>query len=352
MSYPRIIVDLKKIKNNVDIISERCRRKGISVMGITKSFCGSREVIEVLKASGIDMIGDSRLENLEKASGINVKKALIRLPMISEAEKAVKETDITFNSEYETILKLNEEAAKIDRIHEVIIMIEMGDLREGIEVEEVENLVEKSLKLKNIKIIGIGANFSCYGGVLPDEEKIYELSEIAEKIEKKFNLKLEIISGGNSSSLYLLEKGEFYRINNLRIGEAIVLGRETAFGTKIKGCYEDAFILEGEIIEIKDKPSMPKGKLGFNAFGEKPRIEDLGIRRRAILALGRQDIDYQEIYPKDKRIRVVGASSDHLILDITDSEIKYKLGDIISFNVGYGTLLRGMASQYIKKIYK
>ena len=213
-------------------------------------------------------------------------------------------------------------------------------------------IVEKVLKLSNIKIIGIGTNFNCYGGVLPDEEKIYELSEIAEKIEKRFNIKLELISGGNSSSLYLLEKGDFSRVNNLRIGEAIVLGRETAFGTKIKGCYEDAFTLEGEIIEIKDKPSMPRGRLGLNAFGENPRIEDLGIRRRAILALGRQDIDYRDIYPKNKRIRVIGASSDHLILDITESKVEYKLGDIISFDVGYGTLLRGMASQYIKKIYK
>lgn len=350
--YPKITIDLDKIKHNIETIKRRCEERDISLMGITKSFCADRNIVKCLEEVGVEYVGDSRLENLEKIESKKLKKVLIRLPMMSEAKRAVEIADITFNTEYETIQKLNEEAEKLQKVHSVLLLVEMGDLREGTAPENMEELLEKVLKLKNIELIGIGANFSCYGGIIPDEEKFLELSELAKRLEEKFKIEFQMISGGNSSSLYLLKKGEFFKINNLRIGEGIVLGRETAFGTKISGCYQDAFILEGEIIEIKEKQSIPRGKLGVNAFGERPRIEDLGVRKRAILALGRQDVEYTDMIPQDKTIRILGASSDHLILDITDSEKKYELGDKVSFILGYGSLTRAMSSNYVYKDFK
>ena len=352
MGYPRVTIDLYKIKSNIEILKSRCEERGISLMGITKSFCAEREIVKCFERAEVKYVGDSRLENLQKIEGEKLQRVLIRLPMLSEVRRAVEIADITFNTEYETIEKLNEEAEKLQRKHSVLLLVEMGDLREGTAPEHMEALLEKVLKLENIEVIGIGANFSCYGGIIPDEEKFLELSELAKNLEEKFEIKFKMVSGGNSSSLYLLERGEFFRIDNLRIGEGIVLGRETAFGTKIQGCYQDAFILEGEIIEIKEKQSIPKGKLGVNAFGERPRIEDLGVRKRAILALGRQDVEYTDMTPLDKKIRILGASSDHLILDITDSEVRYRLGDKVSFILGYGSLTRAMSSSYVYKVFK
>ncbi|WP_342455658.1 hypothetical protein [Caloramator sp. Dgby_cultured_2] len=169
-------------------------------------------------------------------------------------------------------------------------------------------------------------------------------------MQEKYNLDLEIISGGNSSSLYLLLENRLPKgINNLRFGEALLLGRETAFGNFVDGLHKDVFILRAEIIELKEKPSVPIGNIGMDAFGQKPHFEDKGIMKRAIVAMGRQDIDPSGLIPLDQDISIVGASSDHTILDVTHSKREYKVGDTVEFVMEYGALLRAMTSEYVKR---
>lgn len=349
MGYPKIVIYREKIKNNIEIINKKCHENGISIMGIAKSFCSDPKLVKVFMESGIEMIGDSRLDNLEKLKGLPVEKVLIRIPMISTAKRVIELADISLNSEVKTIEALNREARVQNKKHKIILMIESGDLREGILPEELESFLEKIEGFENIELVGLGTNFSCIGGIIPDREKIETFNLIVEEVESKLGRKLSIVSGGNSSSYHLLGDINFKKINNLRIGEAIVLGQETAFGERIEGCSWDAFVLQGEIVEVKEKQSFPKGKKGVDAFGQKPNFKDRGIRKRAIVALGKQDIDSDTISPKDKKIQVIGASSDHLVLDITESLSKYEVGDIIEFHMEYSSLLRGMASVYIEK---
>ncbi|MEF9932923.1 MAG: alanine/ornithine racemase family PLP-dependent enzyme [Cetobacterium sp.] len=327
MGYPKIIVNLKKIKHNAFIINKKCNDYGISVMGITKSFLADPIITQILVDSGIEFIGDSRIENLKKIEHIKIPKVLIRIPMISEAKDVVLISDISLNSEIKTIEALNSSSKLHNKIHKIILMIEMGDFREGILFNEIENILEKIKTLKHIDLIGVGTNFTCYGGIIPDGNKLKKFSEIVSFIENKLQKNLKIISGGNSSSLHLLGKVDFGKVNNLRIGEAIVLGQETAFGQKVKGCFQDTFILQAEIIELKLKENS----------------------LRAILALGKQDVDYEALIPLDGSIKVIGASSDHLIIDLSNSTTVYDIGDIINFRMGYFSLLRGMTSPYIKK---
>ena len=162
-----------------------------------------------------------------------------------------------------------------------------------------------------------------------------------------------MISGGNSSSIYLIDKGELpERINNLRLGESFLLGNDTAYGTKLPGTVDDALLLEAQIIELKQKPSLPIGEVGVDAFGQKPYYEDRGIMKRAVLAIGKQDIVVDSLEPVDSQIRVLGGSSDHLLLDMTDATHKYKVGDVLTFKVGYGAMLQAMTSPYVEKAYK
>jgi predicted amino acid racemase len=159
------------------------------------------------------------------------------------------------------------------------------------------------------------------------------------------------VSGGNSGSLYLVKTGDIPDgINQLRLGESIVLGRETAFGNQIEGTYDDCFKLIAEVIEVKNKPSLPIGEIGMNAFGNKPGFVDKGLRKRAICAIGKQDINTEDIIPDDKAISILGASSDHLILDITDCDGVYRVGDTVSFKLTYGGILSSMTSEYVTKI--
>lgn len=83
---------------------------------------------------------------------------------------------------------------------------------------------------------------------------------------------------------------------------------------------DDVFRLEAEVVEVKEKPTYPQGELGADAFGRKPVYEDRGLRLRAILALGRADVgDMETSRPTMPGVTVIGGSSDHCILDVTDA---------------------------------
>lgn len=352
MVYPCMEINLSKIRHNTKVVSNCCEENGVGISVVSKVFCAEIPIVKAILDSGIEYIADSRMENLEKIHGLNCKKILLRIPMQSQVERIVKYADISLNSEVETIKKLSEEAKRQDKTHGIILMIDLGDLREGVLEKDVLNTVEKIINLSSIKLYGIGTNLTCYGGVIPDESNLGRLTSLKDKIEERFGLKLDIISGGNSSSLYLVLANRMVKgINQLRIGESILLGRETAYGEDVPNCYKDCFTLKGEIVELKEKPSIPTGNIGMDAFGQKPHFVDRGIVKRAIVAVGKQDIYVGGVIPYDKDIGIIGASSDHLILDVSKCSKEYKVGDILDFNVTYGCLLAAMTSPYIKKYY-
>jgi predicted amino acid racemase len=350
--YPCVIINLGKIRHNTKEIIKLCSTKAIDVVGVSKVFCARRPIVQAMLDGGVKIIGDSRIENLKRIENFDCKKMLLRIPMESNAADVVKYSDVSLNSELDTVKCLAAAAERLDKTHHIILMIDVGDLREGILEEDVIKIIEEINKLPNIKLDGLGTNLTCYGGVIPDKENLGRLINLKKKIAEEFGIELSVVSGGNSSSLHTIVEGTIPEgVNQLRIGEAIVLGRETAYGNSIANCYRDGFTLKGEIIEIKEKPSVPNGKIGMDAFGNIPRFEDKGIIKRAIVALGRQDIVPEGLECLDNNIEVLGASSDHLIVNISNSKVKYEVGDIIDFQMDYGCLLRSMTSPYVKKYY-
>ena len=351
MHYPALIIDLEKVRHNTRVLVDKCREHHIDVAAVTKVFCAIPKVAEAMVEGGAYMLADSRILNLRKMKNIDIPKMLLRIPMKSQAEEVVELADISLNSEYDTLVALSQAAEEKEKVHKVILMTDLGDLREGVWKDELVEYVGKLLELKGIRVIGLGTNLTCYGGVIPKSENIGQLVEMAEEINKRYGLQLEIISGGNSSSLHLLDKGEMPKgVNQLRLGESIVLGFETAFGERIPDTHRDAFTFAAEIIEIKEKPSVPVGEIGMDAFGEKPVFEDRGIIKRAILGVGRHDVRTEGLIPKDQKISMLGASSDHLIMDVTNSDREYKVGDILEFNLTYGGLMSLSASEYVDKV--
>ncbi len=354
--YPRLVINLEKIKNNLDKITEMVKGQGSSLMIVTKGYSADMEVYKLLENSDIDYLADSRIQNLKKYEGTKKERVLLRLPMNSEVDEVVKYSDISLNSELKTIKNLNKAAAGQNKIHKILLMIDLGDLREGIffkNEDEIFEAVEEILSLNNIELFGLGVNLTCYGAVIPKKDNLSVLVEIARKVEKKFNIELQMISGGNSSSVYLIGRNELPEgINNLRVGEAFLLGGETAYSQMLEGFYDDAFTLEAEIIELKEKQSIPIGETGVDAFGNKPVYEDRGIIKRAIIAVGRQDVDPDNLHPIDDKIDILGASSDHLILDMSKSDREYKVGDIVNFKLSYSSLLRATTSSYVEREYR
>lgn len=352
MTYPRLLIDLKKIEENTCEMLKRCQERDISVAGVTKVVCGNEVVGRTLVSAGVDILADSRIENLKKISELQVPKMLIRIPMASQAREVVRYSDISMVSEISTIKSLGDEAVIQGRKHKIILMVDLGDLREGIfYMNEIFETVEKIKKIEGIKLLGIGNNLTCYGGVLPTKENLGRLIEIKYELEEKFQLKLEVVSGGNSGVLSLLDDNSIPKeINQLRLGASLLMGIGLD-DRAIEGLHTDVFKLEAEMVEIKDKPSIPVGEIGLDAFGNKPVFIDRGIRKRAICALGKQDIHPDDLTPVDEGVIILGASSDHLILDITDSTREYHVNGSVEFQVSYGGCLAAMTSEYVDKVF-
>ncbi|MFR9193510.1 MAG: alanine/ornithine racemase family PLP-dependent enzyme [Anaerovoracaceae bacterium] len=345
--YPRVEINLAHLQHNVSKVVEKCGSFGIQVAGVIKGATGIPEVARAFDKGGAAFIASSRLEQLEDAinAGIEKPMMLIRIPMLSEVKDVIRLADISLNSEFEVIKALNDEARAQGKLHKVILMADLGDLREGFwdkdEMIKVAEYIEN--KMINIQLVGIGTNVGCYGSISPTVEKLEELVELAEKIEERLGRQLEYISGGATSSLMRVwDKNIPKRINMLRVGEGILLARDldVFYGYDMSDLYQDIFRLKAEVIEVKDKPSYPVGTIAIDAFGHTPTYVDRGIRRRALLAMGKVDYgDPAELLPMDKGIEVLGASSDHTIIDVEDAERDYKVGDIMTFDICYATVV-------------
>ena len=359
--YPRLVIDLKKLKSNLDACAKIVKEgAGSSLMIVTKGLCADKEMARMVAAHpAVDFMADSRVANIktyaDEARANGKKTVLLRIPMHCEVSEVIKYVDLSFNSELSTIRLLNEEAKKAGVTHNILLMIDMGDLREGIFYQKEDLIFEavsEILTMENINLYGIGVNLTCYGAIIPKQDNLGGLVSIARKIEDKFGIELNMISGGNSSSIYLIWKeGLPAGINNLRLGESFLLGNDTAYGETVPGCVHDTLTLEAQIVELKEKPSLPIGEVGVDAFGEKPYYEDRGIMKRGIIAVGKQDTDLGGMLPLDPQIEIMGGSSDHTILDLTHADRDYKVGDVVAFTVEYGAMLKLATSPYVEKVY-
>ncbi len=350
MSYPELLIDRVKLMHNVRTLLDRAAEADIQLHFVTKCLCAFRPAVECMQEAGAEFFADSRLENLANIQAIGLSHMLVRIPMISQAMDTVRYADLSLNSDMGVIESLSDAALALERQHGVVLMVEMGDLREGFLPEEILDVASRVLNLRGVWLAGIGANFNCYGGVIPEEKQLEDLVGMAESLRQRFDIPLPIVSGGNTGSLYLLKEGRMPRgITHLRIGEAFLIGIETSFRTPIRDLYTDVFTLRAEIVELRRKASVPTGRIGPNSFNEIPVFEDHGHIWRAILAIGEQDTRCDTLQPRDANIDFLGASSDHMLLDVTKALRDFKVGDVLDFTPDYAALLRAMTSPYVTK---
>ncbi|MEY2858741.1 MAG: hypothetical protein RLZZ74_3054 [Cyanobacteriota bacterium] len=359
---PRIEINLTQIEHNARMLCELYGQRGISLMGVSKAVLGEPLIAEAMIRGGVKFIADSRLENIHRMRNARISAQFVLLRTApSQAESIIENVDISLNTEMDTLEKLNYYASEQNKIHQIILMVEMGDLREGIMPDDIFCFIKKVLDLPHLKILGIGCNLACYGGIKPDNQKMFQLSALTEAVEKKFQINLPIISGGNSANYeWYKSTKDVGRINNLRLGESILLGCEPVKGETIPKLHTHAFKLIAEVIESKVKPSLPFGQIGRDAFGKIPVFGNReaypkGLpsngcnrhtHRRAIIALGKQDTLISGLSP-NQDLEILGSSSDHLVLDCKNSFLK--VGEGVNFNLDYGGLLMAMTSPFIKK---
>jgi ornithine racemase len=350
VTAPRLEIDLDAIEVNARTLVDRLARKGIRVTGVAKAALGSAGVARAMLWGGVVGLGDSRAENLVRlrGSGILAPLTLIRSPMLSQVERVVRDVDVSLNTEAVVLNALSRAALRQRTVHAVILMVELGDLREGVAPADLVPLARTIGQLRGLGLAGIGTNLACQSGVVPDQGKMDELSRLAEHVEVACGSELSIVSGGNSANLdWVLSTDDVGRIDELRLGESILLGTEPLHRRPIDGLSTDAFTLVAEVIEAKLKPAQPCGEIAQAAFGDEPPRAGSGTVRQAILALGRQDVDPDGLTPP-LGIDVLGMSSDHLVVDAGDHDLS--VGDELAFRLDYGALVRAMTSPFVTKV--
>lgn len=351
MTAPRLEIRLDRIHHNARTLVERLAKQRISVTGVTKATLGAPEIARELLRAGVTAIGESRIENIEamrRAGLTSPTMVLLRSPMLSQVGRVVAHADISLNTELDVIAGLSSAAGAKNRSHGVVLMVELGDLREGILPGHLETVVRRTLRFPNIVLRGIGANLACQSGVAPDQRNMSELSLLAGSLESTFGVSLDVVSGGNSANLdWALGDVDPGRINNLRLGESILLGREPLHRRPIDGLHTDAISLVAEVIESKPKPTQPWGEINRTAFGPAPLPPNRGTSGRVILAIGRQDIDPSGLVAPPG-FQICGASSDHLVVDVGKNTVA--VGTEMRFQLDYAALLRAMTSPFVERV--
>lgn len=348
MNGLRLEVDLTKIGANACELVERAARRNITVTAVTKAMLGAPDLGRVLCAAGASGLGDSRIENIERMhdAGIDTPMLLVRSPMASQVDRIVDAGVMTVNTETVVLSALASAAQRFGRVHDVMLMVELGDLREGVMPDQLSETARHVLSLPRLRLRGIGANLACRNGIAPSAKNMGELSAIVQSLETEFGIEIEIVSGGNSANLeWAFGPTDPGRVNNLRLGEAILLGREPLHRRAITGLHTDAVTLVAEVIESQQKPTKPWGRPSQNSFGETPDIEDRGIIWQTIVAVGRQDTDTGDLTAPDG-VDILGASSDHLV---TETRCRMSPGTELRFEPGYSGLLRAMTSPFVAK---
>ena len=344
-----------RLKNNFDLLDNLFKAHSIDWAIVTKLLCGNETFLRELLSLDINEVCDSRLSNLKVIKKIrpDVQTVYIKPPPKRSIPTVVKYADVSFNSESETIKLLSQEAVRQGKIHKVTIMIELGDLREGIMGDHLIDFYQKVFDLPNIEVTALGANLNCLHGIMPSQDKLIQMSLYKQLVEAKFDKEIPWVSGGTSVVLPLLFRKQVPKaINHFRIGETLFFGTNIIDDTLVPGMDPEVLKLYAEIIEITEKPKVPVGEMAANPYGEvfKVEEEDYGKKSyRAILDVGSLDISPDYLIPDDPVINIVNASSDMLVIDLGETKPRYKVGDLVSFKLKYMGVLHLLNSDYIDK---
>jgi ornithine racemase len=352
----RLVINLPALRHNIKTIDGWIRNHGATWTLVTKALSGHVDTIRALQALGVRSMADSRVINLRAIGKISpdFESWYLRPPRLTFVRDIVGVSDVSLNSEIQVIDEIERVAAEMGKTHHIIIMIELGDLREGILPGSLIGFYSHVFKLDHVEVLGIGANLGCLAGIVPTVDQMMQLVLYRELLQLKFNHSLPIISAGSSAVIPMLLEGRVPKpINHFRIGEAVYLGTDLIHGGILPGLRDDAFTLEAEIVEIKEKSLAMQGDgTGISTFEPICKEEFARGQRgyRALLAAGQLDTDVKALPPLSPNVRLAGASSDVMVINLGDNPDGLKVGDSVKFRPAYSALIRLMIGKYIEKV--
>ncbi|MFH0785612.1 MAG: alanine racemase [Pseudomonadota bacterium] len=347
-----VSIHLEKIKHNISIIQDISRKAGLQTVWVTKGCHSHPAIICALDEMGAEIVGEVYPSNLQRISKIfSGDLMMIHFPALSQARETVACTDINLVSSLEHTEALSRAAEEMGKQQRIIMMVDVGNLREGVMPKKVLSTVRKILPLRGVELIGLGTSVGCYGGYLAEERDLHQLEKITKETEEASGHRFQVLSAGSGTMLFELIRNRKLpeRINQMRIGAALLVGEKPPTKEPIYPLHQDCFIFSGEILEMDRKPSLPSGRTGFDAFGRKVTFEDMGERMKVLLNFGMVDVDIYNLTPRTPGVKIIGGTSNYTICDIHDCPEKFWVGKCLDFRMGYSAMTRAMSSVYVLK---
>jgi predicted amino acid racemase len=300
------------------------------------------------------VVGVVRPTHLERARELYAGKLMmLQLPDLDQVAVIKDTSDIWLVSDPAHARMIATVAKQQRQIQELILMVDVGNHREGVIPELTVATAAAIMENEGVSLIGLGTTVGCYCGYKAGLADMEYLVDIAIEAEAQLGCRFDTLSVGSGSMLLeLAEQGEMPdRINQLRIGAAVLVGEEPPTRRAIPGLFQDAFIFQGKVLETSLKPSTPEGSIGTDAFGNKIVFEHQGLRRLCILNFGLLDVDSYDLTPLTEGLRIIAAASNYTICDTTDCDLQPAIGDTVEFRMAYSSMARAMVSRDVKQVF-
>ena len=352
MSNPALLIDPQAFRENALRLDQLLQAQERFCHFDCSAFASQVPLLEELAGHGLRRLASSYLQDFEFLAPYAVDSMLLRSPMLSQVAAVVDLCDLSCNTEWPVICALSDAALVRQKIHRVIVQLDVGDLTSGLELETASQMISQLVNLRGVRLAGFKADFNGYGGILPSVSVLEDLAAFTQYIEQRYGLSLDYISALNSSCLDLLETGQIPpAVKHFVLGEALLTGRESAHGGSFAGLNQNIFSVQAEVIEAQRRPSLPQGIRGDRSSGRVMSYVDHGLIQRVNLALGYQDLDARDLEPKLRGVRYLGQTQDQSFYDVTGLNKSLRPGDRLEFMLNYNAILHALTSPYLAKVF-
>lgn len=167
MAY--ITLNRTKLTHNYEFLDRMFRRHRIEWAVVVKLLCGNELYLREVLQLNPRQLCDARISNLKvvKKLSPDTETVYIRPAPLRNIAAVVRYADISFNTQVRTLKKLSEEAVQQGKIHKVVVVVELGERREGVMRSQIVDFYEKVRVLPNLRIVGLGPISPVFRGCFP-----------------------------------------------------------------------------------------------------------------------------------------------------------------------------------------
>ncbi len=340
---PTVLLNLDALSHNTDIAVAFAKRWGVTVLPVLKAVASHPIVAKTLMEQGITRFGFAECdEPYFFTNNFQAEKHLLCLTPPRQADAVVANFSRNTVTTIEMLQALQQAAHARGKRHEVLVMIDFGDSREGIHPHEAAAFIECASAFPNLSLCGFGSMFACFGAETPTQSAMERMTALRDLFKEK-GIANPVVSAGGSVFCAWVESNGPGPITELRFGDPFLLGVDLYRQAELPGgsYRQDVCRFCAEVLEVREKKiaeECTSAEYQFVGQDSSFLIRKEGLRRRALLDIGFFHIEGKELQCELPGTFIAGCSSGYLALDVTDCPEPVAVGQQVFFSGGYWSM--------------